>query len=47
MPYHARGSWVMVKRGDRWVAWKKAANPERAKRWAAKLNMLLHAGKAK
>lgn len=42
MPYRARGSTVQVKRGSRWVLFKKHPSPAKAKAHAAALNINVH-----
>jgi hypothetical protein len=39
MPYIAKGLWVMVKRGGRWVRLKKHSTPQKAKAHASALNI--------
>jgi hypothetical protein len=39
MPYRARGLWVQVKRGSKWVNLKKHLTARKAKKHAAALNI--------
>ena len=38
MPYKASGKWVMVKKGGRWVKYRRAASADVARRQARALN---------